>query len=469
MKKLVLVTLLCFFATFTFAQQAQIRGVVNDKETKEPLIGANVVLKGTHYGAATDNKGNFFISKLPAATYLVQASFIGYESYETAVNLEAQDSVTLRIALEPKPFEREEVVVTGTRTAANIADVPVRVEAVPQEEIEEKTSIKPASVAMLVSEATGLRLQTTSATSNSANLRIQGLQGRYTQILLDGVPNLSGLSAGFGLTQLPPLNLRQVEIVKGAGSVLYGPDAISGVINFITKEPRETPELTALINRTSQEGTDFSAFYGQKFNRFGLTVLVSRNLQSRFDVDKDHFSDLPEYERWSVSPKLIYQFSEKARGELNFGLLSEDRLGGVIGAPQSAVGSGAPYLEQNQSERFHATGQMAWNFSPSQALAFKFAAMRLKREAFYGKTPFNAVQKQAYAEGQYTSSWRWHKIVVGAALNVDDFDDRTSGLTASRDFRYSNAGLFAQDELKLKLAEKWTLLGSGRVDFHNEF
>lgn len=455
------------FATNLFAQTAQLRGTIKDEEHQNPLPGATVFLEKTSFGTSSDAEGAFSFDNVPAGLYTLRVSLIGYAGFSQTVTLKAPDHPVLEIFLSPVEVEEEEVVVTGTRTARHIADVPVRIEAIPQEEVEEKILMTPASTAMLLNEATGARVQTVSSAGGALNLRIQGLSGRYTQILLDGVPNFSGLAAGLGLTQLAPLNLRQVEIVKGAGSALYGADAIAGVVNFITKEPRETPEVSVLLNATTQKGFDAAAYYGRRIHKLGYTLFASKNLQSRFDVDGDGFADNPEYDKLTVAPKLTYQLSERAQLTTSLGIFHEDRLGGAANATRAAVGTGKPYLEEVKSNRVDAAAQLAWNLGDWRSFTAKVAGMRLKREAFYGDSPFNATQALLYAEAQYAFAWGAQSLLAGATLNVDDFDDRTPNVAAPRDYHFRAPGFFAQNEVRL--AEKWTLLASARLDFHNEF
>jgi len=293
------------------AQSGTVKGVVYDSATHEGLAGARVAIKETKLGAIAKEDGHFLIRNVPFGILQLVVTSYGHEPQTVGIELgQLSDSIEVNVALPAVLTANEEVVVSGTRTERSISDVPVRVEAIPQEEVEEKLMMRPASVAMLLSETAGIRVQNTSGTSNTANIRIQGLDGRYTQVLVDGIPSFSGMAAGFGITQLMPLNLRQVEIVKGASSALFGADAISGIVNFITKEPREEAEVSGVLNVTSQKGYDVSGYYGERFDKIGVTGLVSYNRQQRFDVNGDNFSDLAEYSRFTISPKLTYQFSD---------------------------------------------------------------------------------------------------------------------------------------------------------------
>jgi outer membrane receptor for ferrienterochelin and colicins len=258
----------------SFAQSREITGRVINEKTHEGVPGANVAVTGTNLGAKTKDDGSFRIPALEAKSYVLRVSAHEYEAKNVTVDLSLEAVASISIDLEPEGYEGEEVVITGTRTQRGIQDAPIRVEAIPEHEIVEESFIRPSTVASIISEIPGLHQQITNLTSNTANIRIQGMQGRYTQFLRDGIPGFGALSMGISLTQLPPLNLRQVEIVKGASSVLYGGDAISGVINFITKEPEEHPELTFLVNATSHKGLDGGAYYAQKFVTRSSSVIL---------------------------------------------------------------------------------------------------------------------------------------------------------------------------------------------------
>jgi iron complex outermembrane receptor protein len=153
-------------------------------------------------------------------------------------------------------FEDEVTVVASTRTGRRVEDEPIRVEVVPQEEIDEKVFMTPGDVSMMLTETNGLRVQVTSPSLGAASVRVQGLRGRYTQVLSDGLP-LYGPAGTIGILQIPPMDLGQVEVIKGVASALYGGSALGGVVNLISRQPqRDRPEHEVLVNRTSRGGTD---------------------------------------------------------------------------------------------------------------------------------------------------------------------------------------------------------------------
>src|SRR5690349_10825895 len=189
------------------------------------------------------------------------------------------------------PEVKEEVTVTATRGNTRIQDEPLRIEVIDQEEIEEKALMTPGSVAMLLGETTGLRVQTVAPSLGAANVRIQGLRGRYAQLLADGLPLYGAGGDSLNLLQVPPLDLGQVEVIKGAASALYGPAALGGIINLVSRQPREA-ETEALINVTSQQGLD-GTFWLASAPAGGRswTLLTGVHGQHRQDLDDDGWSD----------------------------------------------------------------------------------------------------------------------------------------------------------------------------------
>jgi outer membrane receptor for ferrienterochelin and colicins len=168
-------------------------------------------------------------------------------------------------------------LISSTRSSRTIKDIPTRIEFIAGEELEEKANMKAGDIRMLLSESTGIQTQQTSATSANASIRIQGLDGRYTQILKDGFPLYAGAASGLGLLQTPPLDLKQVEIIKGSSSTLYGGGAIAGLVNLISKTPTDEKELGFHLNGSSGRGFDINGFYGQRFNKIGTTIFAAHN------------------------------------------------------------------------------------------------------------------------------------------------------------------------------------------------
>src|SRR5687768_14834791 len=256
------------------------------------------------------------------------------------------------VVTEDKPpspvVEAEEtVIVTATRTNTRLQDQPVRVEVIDREEIEEKALMTPGSVAMLLGETTGLRVQTTSPALGAANVRIQGLRGRYSQLVADGLPLYGAQGDSFSLLQVPPLDLGQVEIIKGAASALYGASALGGVINLVSRRP-ELAERELLINATSQSGHDVTSWLANPIGKTASwNLLGGYHRQSAQDLDEDGWLDLPAFERVVLRPRL---FSDNGAGKTMFatvGVMAEDRNGGT--AAGGTLPNGATFAESLKS------------------------------------------------------------------------------------------------------------------------
>ncbi len=466
MSRIVLLFSILTLVAHLAAQPSRIAGVVLDADSRVPLAGANVVIEEAGIGTSADKEGEFLLSYPSGGTFTLRATYVGYAAVEQTMTIAPGDSVYVILMLEPEHMESGLVVVTGTRTLRSIADVPVRVEAIPEEEVEEKLLMTPSSVAMLLNESLGMRVQTTSAAASTANLRIQGLSGRYTQILNDGVPSLGGLSAGLSLTQLVPLDLRQVEILKGATSSLYGADAIAGVVNFIPKVPGEIVETSLLLNTTTRKGFDAATYTSHRLDKTGVSVLASYNRQSRFDADKDGFADVAQFTRYTVTPRVRHEFSEGLAARMTLGIMDEKRKGGAMNETILPGSPLPPYTEIINTTRFEISTHLDWIPEEHRAFSLKFAMLAVDRDATFGTSPFNARQHVYFGDAQYSLDLAKHNLMIGAAFRMDDFNERTPGITP-RSYRFSAPSLFVQDEFAI--ADDLSLLFGGRIDFHDTF
>jgi len=290
----------------------------------------------------TDAGGNATL-RLPVGLQRLIVASIGFrpETLQVAVRPQVDTTITVQqleqAALTP-------VVVTATRIPRRLEDEPVRVEVLAGEDIAEKTEMRPADLTVLLREISGVRVQPTSPALGAANIRIQGLPGRYTQLLSDGLPLYGGQVGGLGLLQIPPLDLRQAEVIKGAATALYGPAALGGVVNLVSRSPSDRQEI--LLNQTSRSGTDAVVWLGKRLNdRWGYTVVGGVHHQDKVDVDGDGWADLPGFERAEFRPR-IYWNGEHGRSLFaTVGAMAENRAGGTM------VGAVAPVRMGESSMR----------------------------------------------------------------------------------------------------------------------
>ena len=303
MKKIIIG--LCLIGTVGgLRAQHQFTAIVKDHHRQEPLVGATAMIKETDQGQVADADGQVHFNNLPAGPVRIVFRFVGYEDQSIALRFPEDDRQTRTVELHPHEEELEEITVTSTRSSRTIADVPTRVEVIAGEELAEKANMKPGDIRMLLNESTGIQTQQTSATSANSSIRIQGLEGRYTQLLRDGFPLYAGFSGGLSIMQIPPLDLQQVEVIKGSASTLYGGGAIAGLINLISRRPTDERVTDVMINLTSAGGLDVSGFYGKKWKKHGLTVFASRNSNAPYDPADIGLTAIPQFERYTLNPTL---------------------------------------------------------------------------------------------------------------------------------------------------------------------
>ncbi|HTV03329.1 MAG TPA: TonB-dependent receptor [Luteitalea sp.] len=362
---------------------------------------------------------------------------------------------------EEEPLEAEEtVVVSATRSGRRIQDEPLRVEVINAEEIEEKALMTPGSVAMLLGETTGLRVQTTAPSLGAANVRVQGLRGRYAQLLADGLP-LYGGSDSFGLLQVPPLDLGQVEVIKGAASALYGPAALGGVINLVTRRPTEA-HVDALFNATTLQGADATVFVGRAPVRgWSGTLLGGVHTQERLDRDDDRWTDVAGYRRGVVRPRLFYDSGTGRSMFLTTGLIVENREAGTIDGGTAPDGS--PFAERLETRRADVGGQGRW-LAGERVVTVRGSFSHNGQHRWFGDLQERGTRRTAFGEASVSGVDRGHTWVIGTAVQQDRYAPRDVSRFA---YAFTAPAVFAQDQVSL--GEKVSVSASARLDQHSEY
>ncbi|MEK9499569.1 TonB-dependent receptor [Gaopeijia maritima] len=386
---------------------------------------------------------------------------IGYAHEELEVTLPAGRDTTITVQLELEAMHGEEIVVTSTRTERRIEEEPLRIEVVPREEVEEKLLMTPGDIAMLLNETAGLRVQPTAPSLGGASVRIQGLRGRYTQILSDGLPLYGGQAGALGPLQVPPMDLARVEVIKGAASALYGPTALGGVVNLISRRPAREREL--ILNQSSLDGTDLVGWFADELgDDWGYTLLAGAHRQDHADVDSDGWADLPEFERFSVRPRLFWDDGAGSSVMVTVGGMMEDRAGGTL--PGESLPGGAGFVESLDTRRVDAGVNARRLFSDRRVLTVRASGSVQGHEHRYGDLFEEDEHRTAFAEVAMAGQDGRHLWVVGAAVQHDVFEP----LDLPRlGFDYTVPALFAQDEVAL--GDRLTVAGSVRWDHHNRF
>lgn len=357
----------------------------------------------------------------------------------------------------------EKIQVRASRLGRIVTKSATRTEIINGEEIQEKALMRPGNISMLVAETGGVRVQTTSPSLGSANIRLQGLYGRYTQLLSDGLPLYGGQTASIGLLQIPPTDLANVEIIKGSASSLYGGSALGGVINLISRTPSDEFEGEMLVNLTSKDGEDITSYFASPLtDDISASVTAGVHHQAKQDLDNDGWLDMAGYQRQSVRPRFYWQGIDGANLYITVGAMSEQRNGGTSGEVTLADGS---FFPLNQDTKRNDLG-----FIYDQALGevmninVRGAAMDQDHEHQFGGV-FEKDNHQSYliesSLSGYSDKAAW---LLGAALQSEKFDSETF---SEFNYSYQTPGLFSQFDYDA--SDDIAMSISARTDWHSEY
>ena len=439
-----------------------VRISVKSHEADEYIAGANVSVKGTSISSGTDERGTAVLENIPEGTQTIIVTAEGFEDGSLSLSFPDSNGGEFTVTLEPEHLEAE-VTVSSTRTGRSIEAEPSRVEAIDEEEIDEKINMRPANVSMVLNESTGIFVQQTSPTANTQSIRLQGLDGRYTQLLKDGFPAYGGFSSSLSVLEIPPLDLKQVEIIKGPAATLYGGDAIAGVVNFITKDPSEKPLTTILFNQTTALGTDVSVFNTARFGKIGYTLLGSTNFQKEYDVDDDDFTELPRTRAFGITPKVVFYIDDKTTLTVGNSFSKQTRTGGDIFVIRGEADSEHKYFERTRSTRNVTTFNFNRAFASGAVLNVKQSLAFFARETDTPAVFFKGTQFNSYTDASYLRTFGRHALVIGGTALIDSFREETRGeLREPRDEDRRSVGAYIQDTFDI--SEKWSAQMGLRVD-----
>jgi outer membrane receptor for ferrienterochelin and colicins len=426
----------------------------------QPLPGAGVDVPGTALRTRTDSAGRFALG-VPATpnTVSIRIRAFGHAPATRSVTSSAANSDTLRVELVASASLLGAVVTTATMQERYLGDSPVKVELVTPAFLQRSVS---ANLMDNVSFLPGLSQQVDCGVCFTNSIRINGMEGPYTAVLIDGAPMMGALASVYGLNSIDPSLIEQIEIVRGPGSTLYGSEAMGGVVNIVTKDPRLAPRhsVNAFVSSDGEANMSLAAAPRIRGAHSLLSISGSRN--TRFiDRNADGFTDLPLVSRLSIMNKWALGTPANRPLELMARVYGEDRFGGVAAWTKADRGSSTVYGESIRTRRGELLG--TWRPDVAQgALRVDVSATVHRQDSHYGSSPYVAQQRVLFTQGIWSPQVGRHALTIGATLRQQDYRDSTRA-QQTRDSRFI-PGVLAQDEVSL--GRSVMLLGGLRVDHH---
>lgn len=480
---LILFTGLYFMVFLAAGQDIVVVGHVVSRGEHLPFV--NVYLDGTQTGTSTDVSGHYMMVDLPAGSFDLVARVIGYKIQKKRVQLEPGKTVEVNFDLEPDILRVDEVVITGTKTFKRQTESAVIVNVMDARAIQ---SVAATTVSDILNFQPGLRMEVDCQTCNYTQLRMNGLGGAYSQILINSRPVLSPLTGLYGLEQLPAQMVERIEVVRGGASALYGSSAIGGTVNIITKIPeRSSFEVTTSGASVNKGAGDYNmngtlTVLSQKRNS-GMSLFTSHRQRDAYDHNNDGFSELPKLGNNSFGMNSFFKVRPNQKLEVSFSSMHEYRRGG------DAIDQPA-YLATQSEERTHQVlmGGIDYEIltrNNQDSWIWYLAGQHTSRDHFTGITPDSAEDLIVYnANPPYGDSRNQtfqvgnqynHRmtgfitgvnvLTFGAEMNFDQVKDRIDTYDYLIDQKVQNLGIFAQSDWAI--SSHWTLLAGLRGDYHN--
>lgn len=461
--KLLILMLLCTLSLPSIAQHT-LSGKVILEDGSGAAFGASIYINELKTGATADSLGHYKIAGIPNGNYSIRVSFISMPSI-TEKNVRIEKDVVRDFVLKSGANSLEEVVVTGTMKEVSKLDSPVPVDIITAKFIYKNPV---PSIFEGLSYVNGVRPQLNCNVCSTGDIHINGLEGPYTMVLIDGMPMVSGLSTVYGLSGIPNSLIERVEIVKGPASTLYGSEAVGGLINIITKNPSKAPIFSADAFSTSW--LDYNVDLGVKFTAgskaSSLLGVSYFNYQNPIDNNKDGFTDLTLQNRISVFNKWSFNRKDNRQASIAARYYYEDRWGGQMNWNKTFRGGNQVYGESIYTKRFEVLGTYQLPMSEKVTLQYSFSSHN--QNSTYGNVIFNADQKIAFAQLLWDKEIGRHNLLFGTPFRYTFYNDNT---TATRFLDGKDhpdkillPGIFIQDEIK---AGAHALLMGARYDYNS--
>ncbi len=449
------------------AQTGSIRGEVRTNEG--PAAFASIGVVGTTIGATADEHGKFELALVPAGEHQLKLSAVGYRPTEKTVAVDAGEVITVQVMLQQQDARLSEVVVTGNMRETYLLESTVPVEIYTPRYFQKNPT---PAIFEALEIVNGVQPQINCNVCGTGDIHINGMEGSYTMVLIDGMPIVSALSTVYGLSGIPNSLIERVEIVKGPASTLYGSEAVAGLINIITKSPLTAPRLAADVFYTSHNELNADIGYSKQWDK--ASTMLSANyfrFNDRRDVNGDNFTDIPLQHRISLFNKWSLSRKQNRVANVAARYYYEDRFGGELQWTPAFRGGDSIYGESVYTRRYEILG--AYQLPVQEHIMLSYSYNDHSQNAAYGETLYKGQQRVAFGQLVWDKELSsQHKFLLGSAYRYTWYDDNTPATqrgegaeTENKPVNTSLPGLFAEHEFKA--SDKTTLLTGLRYDYNS--
>ena len=476
MKQIYIAILLIINALLAFSQKtdSSIIGHVLDKETQEHLLFVSVGIKGTTIGTTTDETGHYLISNVPEGKHILFTSYMGYKSQEIEVNIVRNKTIEVDFEIERNTYALEEVVVSANRVETSRREAPSLVNVMTPKVFENTNS---CNLGQALNYQPGLRVETNCQNCGFQQVRINGLDGHYSQILIDSRPVVGSLAGVYGIEQIPTNMIERIEVIRGGGSAIFGASAIGGIINIITKEPnRNTFTVSNNTNLIGGRAVDNSTMLNASMvtsnRKAGGYIFGAVRNRDEYDANNDGYSEIGRLKGSTIGLHTYYLINNKSKISFEYHFTDEFRRGGDSIDMRPHEVNVAEMTEHN----IH-SGNIKYDFiskDEKQRFSIYSSLQHVNRDSYYGvgKDP-NAYGKTLefvwVSGGQYSISFNKFlfmpaQLMAGAEYTYNTLNDEMTGYDRQINQKVEVASAFLQNEWKNKTIS--ILLGA-RIDKHN--
>jgi outer membrane receptor for ferrienterochelin and colicins len=462
----ILYVFLVLFSTTLKAFSGEIKGIITNKD--KAVSFASIVILNSKIGTQTDENGKFIIKNAPIGKQTIQFSSIGYKTKQLIINVLEEKIIILNIEIEEENAQLNEVVVTGTMKETSINESPAPIQILNPTFFRKNPT---PSLFESLSMVNGVRPQLNCNVCNTGDIHINGMEGPYTMVMIDGMPIVSALSSVYGLSGIPNSMVERIEIMKGPASTLYGSEAVGGLINVITKKPSNAPKFNFDFNTSSYHENNFDASSKVKISKFD--ILFSGNyfrFNKRWDINQDNFTDITLQNRISIFNKWSMRRSQNRIFNIAARYIYEDRFGGEMQWKKTNRGESEIYGESIFTKRVEMLGSYQLPID-NQKVTLNFSFNEHQQNSVYGSTFYLATQRIAFGQLLWDKKLnKNHDALLGLTYRQTFYDDNTP-ITQTIDIKnapnlISLPGFFAQDEVTLNSKNK-LLLGL-RYDYNSK-